>query len=174
MWTRNGSSTEDNSPLRATNLSLQSTFVRARNRPQFCMELWLAGQWSTCTSDEAVVRWKCTRDLSKRFLTNPCSRKFTAGGLKEIPYEDSTLLHGAVRQDSAKRHGTKMSLRENAEIIPKRHGRKSSDFEGWSTEKEVTKPNLQWTAVTEQNVHQKKKTFFLGVYTSKSFYHCGS
>lgn len=112
MWTRNGSSTEDNSPLRAANLSLQSTFVRARNRPQFCMELWLAGQWSTCTSDEAVVRWKCTRDLSKRFLTNPCSRKFTAGGLKEIPYEDSTLLHGAVRQDSAKRQNKNESERK--------------------------------------------------------------
>lgn len=48
------------------------------------------------------MRLKSTWDLSKRFLTDPLSGNFTAGGLKLIVHHDTTILHRAVRQDSAR------------------------------------------------------------------------
>lgn len=70
--------------------------------PCSCVKLQFAGQSSTHTTEEVVVRLKSSWDLSKRFLTDPWSQNFTAGGVKLIVLQDSTILHIAVKVDPAR------------------------------------------------------------------------
>lgn len=100
-----------------------------RASPWSCIELWFAGQWST---DEMVMRWKCTWDLPKRFLTDPWSRKFTAGGLKAIFHQDNTVLHKAVREDPARDTEQKWDRKKMLRLSP--GGKKEKNIWFWRVE----------------------------------------
>lgn len=125
-----------------------------KGSPCSCVWLQFAGQWSTHSTDEVAVRLKSTWDLSKRFLTDPWSQNCTAGGMKLIFHQDSTILHRAVKLDPARDMEQKWEWKKILRLSPGDKKLKTSDFEGCSPEEEK-QPDLQMAAVRKENVPQR-------------------